>query len=312
MPPQQHVRWSARVLRAGPDDAPVRSDLLLTLMLRRTQSTTWQGEHTLLQRHQLQQSISAAAPPKQPCTPCPNRTASCPLEIALYPATCWQVSRACKCCFQARGTSIAPANLAAASAVGVSMEIRLMAILCVAVFGVAAAQPAPPEPCGTLDLSSPSTQHCFPADGEWLNPPDWIAARKGRPDMRLSSSPRQVGWSACCQTAAHDGAPLHMGAVGLCQLNAATEPKHNIAFTYSACPCCPNLLCYSWLWLLSAWKQRWTRCAFRGSILQGLSISLQFEGSFWNRSQNSQNIYTRAAVNWDMRCGRVAPLRMLR
>ena len=33
--------------------------------------------------------------------------------------------------------------------------------------GLASAQPAPPEPCGTLDLTSHSTQHCFPSDGEW-------------------------------------------------------------------------------------------------------------------------------------------------
>ncbi len=26
-------------------------------------------------------------------------------------------------------------------------------------------QPQPPQPCGSLDLSSPLTQHCFPADG---------------------------------------------------------------------------------------------------------------------------------------------------
>ena len=28
-----------------------------------------------------------------------------------------------------------------------------------------AAQPSPPGPCGTLDLTSPLTQHCFPEDG---------------------------------------------------------------------------------------------------------------------------------------------------
>lgn len=27
------------------------------------------------------------------------------------------------------------------------------------------ARPSPPAPCGTLDLNSPLTQHCFPADG---------------------------------------------------------------------------------------------------------------------------------------------------
>ena len=30
---------------------------------------------------------------------------------------------------------------------------------------VVAAEPAPPAPCGTLDLTSPLTQHCFPEDG---------------------------------------------------------------------------------------------------------------------------------------------------
>lgn len=29
-------------------------------------------------------------------------------------------------------------------------------------------QPSPPAPCGTLDLTSPLTQHCFPADGKYL------------------------------------------------------------------------------------------------------------------------------------------------
>lgn len=29
----------------------------------------------------------------------------------------------------------------------------------------ASAVPQPPRPCGSLDLSSPLTQHCFPADG---------------------------------------------------------------------------------------------------------------------------------------------------
>lgn len=29
----------------------------------------------------------------------------------------------------------------------------------------ARAVPQPPRPCGSLDLSSPLTQHCFPADG---------------------------------------------------------------------------------------------------------------------------------------------------
>ncbi len=29
----------------------------------------------------------------------------------------------------------------------------------------AAAAPSPPAPCGTLDLSHPVTQHCFPEDG---------------------------------------------------------------------------------------------------------------------------------------------------
>jgi hypothetical protein len=31
-----------------------------------------------------------------------------------------------------------------------------------------AAAPAPPAPCGTLDLTSPLTQHCFPEDGEGM------------------------------------------------------------------------------------------------------------------------------------------------
>ena len=39
--------------------------------------------------------------------------------------------------------------------------------LALALLGLASAQPATPEPCGTLDLTSPSTQHCFPADGKW-------------------------------------------------------------------------------------------------------------------------------------------------
>lgn len=32
------------------------------------------------------------------------------------------------------------------------------------IFGRGLAAPSPPEPCGTLDLTHPSTQHCFPAD----------------------------------------------------------------------------------------------------------------------------------------------------
>jgi hypothetical protein len=35
------------------------------------------------------------------------------------------------------------------------------------------AQPSPPAPCGTLDLTSPLTQHCFPegVEGATLPPP---------------------------------------------------------------------------------------------------------------------------------------------
>lgn len=42
------------------------------------------------------------------------------------------------------------------------------ALLCCLLLAVPAAQavPTPPEPCGTLDLTSPLTQHCFPEDGE--------------------------------------------------------------------------------------------------------------------------------------------------
>jgi hypothetical protein len=39
-------------------------------------------------------------------------------------------------------------------------------LLCLAeTFYVSTAKPEPPAPCGTLDLTSPLTQHCFPSDG---------------------------------------------------------------------------------------------------------------------------------------------------
>jgi hypothetical protein len=40
------------------------------------------------------------------------------------------------------------------------------ALLQTNMFQTAEAAPSPPQPCGTLDLTSPLTQHCFPADGE--------------------------------------------------------------------------------------------------------------------------------------------------
>ena len=40
------------------------------------------------------------------------------------------------------------------------------ALLQSGIFQTAQAAPSPPQPCGTLDLTSPLTQHCFPADGE--------------------------------------------------------------------------------------------------------------------------------------------------
>lgn len=49
-----------------------------------------------------------------------------------------------------------------------SMRRMLIAALVIGVLLAvpeAASTPAPPEPCGTLDLTSPDTQHCFPADG---------------------------------------------------------------------------------------------------------------------------------------------------
>ncbi|BDA51108.1 hypothetical protein COCOBI_17-3280 [Coccomyxa sp. Obi] len=39
------------------------------------------------------------------------------------------------------------------------------ALLQSSIFQTVEAAPSPPAPCGTLDLTSPLTQHCFPADG---------------------------------------------------------------------------------------------------------------------------------------------------
>ena len=53
---------------------------------------------------------------------------------------------------------------------GLQQQLRLLVlalvVVCSAAMYGAAAAPAPPAPCGTLDLSSPLTQHCFPEDGE--------------------------------------------------------------------------------------------------------------------------------------------------
>ena len=44
--------------------------------------------------------------------------------------------------------------------------LLLVAIAVVLSFAApSSAEPAPPAPCGTLDLASALTQHCFPADG---------------------------------------------------------------------------------------------------------------------------------------------------
>ena len=43
--------------------------------------------------------------------------------------------------------------------------LPLQLLLACAAVATAAAQPSPPAPCGTLDLSSTLTQHCFPEDG---------------------------------------------------------------------------------------------------------------------------------------------------
>ncbi|KAH7623686.1 hypothetical protein NADE_008509 [Nannochloris sp. 'desiccata'] len=41
------------------------------------------------------------------------------------------------------------------------IAVAVLGLLSILVSG----QPSPPAPCGTLDLTSPLTQHCFPADG---------------------------------------------------------------------------------------------------------------------------------------------------
>jgi len=49
-------------------------------------------------------------------------------------------------------------GLATASAMLIGAAVLYSAV------PVAESSPSPPQPCGTLDLSSPLTQHCFPAD----------------------------------------------------------------------------------------------------------------------------------------------------
>lgn len=49
------------------------------------------------------------------------------------------------------------------------MRIKALTWLCLVwaatLVSQSASQPSPPAPCGTLDLTSPLTQHCFPEDG---------------------------------------------------------------------------------------------------------------------------------------------------
>lgn len=50
--------------------------------------------------------------------------------------------------------------------VGMRKRVQLALHLLVLCGGRAWAGPSPPAPCGSLDLGSPLTQHCFPEDGE--------------------------------------------------------------------------------------------------------------------------------------------------
>lgn len=45
------------------------------------------------------------------------------------------------------------------------MRVTILLVVA-ALVSQAAAEPSPPAPCGTLDLTSHLTQHCFPEDGE--------------------------------------------------------------------------------------------------------------------------------------------------
>lgn len=95
--------------------------------------------------------------------------------------------------------------------VGMRKRVQLALHLLVLCGGRAWAGPSPPAPCGSLDLGSPLTQHCFPEDGSHhfvcceritlLDNPDSPHGNQNPLGevIRAASDPSNYSWCTCSE-----------------------------------------------------------------------------------------------------------------
>lgn len=155
----------------------------------------------------------------------------------------------------------------------------------------AAADPSPPAPCGTLDLTSPLTQHCFPEDGE--DALQTVSLRPFRGYPLLAGSPAPPPWAphailsnnaaqycpagshhfVCCEQIAlpdnPDSPHGNQNPLGRV-IREASQPEN-----YSWCTCSEEI-CTQQLGGRVAWNQHgsgWSgyRPSQRGAVLNALT-----------------------------------------
>jgi hypothetical protein len=90
-------------------------------------------------------------------------------------------------------------------------RMAISSVLICLLTSAASAEPHPPQPCGSLDLTSPLTQHCFPADGshhfvccEGISTPDDEESPHGNRNpladvIAQASSLENPSWCTCSE-----------------------------------------------------------------------------------------------------------------